>query len=34
VNAENLRGAGLIAVGAVQDALYETLFEFADSLIE
>ena len=34
VNAEELCGAGLVAGGAVQDALDETLFEFADGLVE
>ena len=34
MNAENFRGAGLIAVGAFEDALDEALFEFAYGLIE
>jgi len=34
VNAKNLGGTGLVAVGAVQDALDESLFEFADGLIK
>jgi hypothetical protein len=34
VDAKNLGGAGLVTVGAVQDALDETLFEFADRLIK
>jgi hypothetical protein len=34
VNAEDLRGAGLVAVGALQDALDETLLELAHGLIE
>jgi len=34
MNAENFRGAGLIAVGALEDAFDEALFEFADGLIE
>jgi hypothetical protein len=34
VNAKNLGSAGLVAVGAVQDALDKTLFEFADGLIK
>jgi hypothetical protein len=34
VNAENFGGAGLIAVGAVHDALDETLFEFPDGLVK
>jgi len=34
VDAKNFGGAGLVAVGTVQDALDETLFEFADGLIK
>jgi hypothetical protein len=34
VNAENLRGAGLIAVGAVQDAFDETLLKFSHGLVK
>jgi hypothetical protein len=34
VNAQQLRGAGLVSIRAVQHALDETLFEFADGLIE
>jgi hypothetical protein len=34
MNAENLRGAGLVAVGAVKDTLDETFFEFAHGLVE
>jgi len=34
VNAEKFGGAGLVAVGAIQDALDETFFEFADGLVE
>lgn len=34
VNAKNFRGARLIAIGALEDALYKTFFEFPDSLIE
>ncbi len=34
VNAEEVRGAGLIAVNAVQHALDEAFFELSDSLIE
>ena len=34
MNAEGLRSAGLIAVGALQDALDKALFEFSDSFIE
>jgi hypothetical protein len=34
VDAENFGGAGLVAVGAIQNALDETLFEFANRLIK
>src|SRR5260370_8393229 len=34
VNAKNIGRAGLVAVGAVQDALDETLFKFADGLVK
>ena len=34
VNAEDFCGAGLIAVGAIQNALDEALFEFTNSFIE
>ncbi len=34
VNAENLRGSRLVAVGAVQDALDETLLKFSYGLIK
>src|SRR5579863_247559 len=34
VYAENLRGTRLVAVGAVQDALDETLLKFSDGLVE
>jgi hypothetical protein len=34
VNPEDYRGAGLVAIGAIQDALDETLFKFPDGLIE
>ena len=34
VNAEHFGGAGLVAVGAVEDALDEALFKLADGLIE
>ena len=34
MNSEDFGGAGLIAVGAFEDALDETLFEFAHGLIE
>jgi hypothetical protein len=34
VNAKNSRGAGLVAVGAVQNALDETLFEFANGFVK
>jgi len=34
VDAEEFGRAGLIAVGAVEDALDETLFEFTDRLVE
>src|SRR6266849_5181303 len=34
VNSKNLGGTGLVAVGAVQDALDETLFEFAYCLVK
>lgn len=34
VNAESLRGTGLVAIGAVQDALDEALFEFFHSLVK
>ena len=34
VNAEDFRGARLIAIGAVEDAPDETFLEFPDSLVE
>jgi site-specific recombinase len=34
VNAEDLRGARLVAVGTVQHALDETLFKLADSFVK
>ena len=34
VNAENGGGAGLVAVGAIEDALNEAFFKFADRLVE
>jgi hypothetical protein len=34
VNAEEFRGSGLIAIGAVQNALDEALLELTDGLIE
>ena len=34
VNAENCGGTGLVAVGAIEDALNEALFKFADRLVE
>ena len=34
VNAEELGGAGLVTGGAVQDALDEPFFEFADGFVE
>jgi hypothetical protein len=34
MDAEDLRSAGLIAVGPLQDALDKALFEFSDSFIE
>jgi hypothetical protein len=34
MNAEEGSGAGLIAIGAIEDALDKTFFEFADSLVE
>jgi hypothetical protein len=34
VNAEHLRGTGLIPIGTVEDALNESFFEFADGLVE
>jgi hypothetical protein len=34
MNAEDLGGAGLVAVGAIQDTLDETLLEFAYGFIE
>jgi hypothetical protein len=34
VDAEQARGARLVAAGPVQDALNELLFEFVDGLIE
>jgi len=34
VDAEDFRGAGLIAVGTIEDAFDEALFKFADGLIE
>src|SRR6266404_3725936 len=34
VNAKNFSRAGLVAVGAVQDALDETLLEFADRFVK
>ena len=34
MNPENSGGAGLVAVGAVQDALYKTLLEFAYGFVK
>lgn len=34
VNAQNLSGAGLIAIVAIQDALDKAFLEFPDCLIE
>ena len=34
VNAKNSGSAGLVAIGAVQDALDKTLFEFADGFVK
>jgi len=34
VNAENSGGAGLVAIGTVQDALDEALLEFADGFVK
>lgn len=34
VNAENGGGARLVAVGAIEDALNEAFFKFADRLVE
>jgi hypothetical protein len=34
VNAEDLGGAGLIPIRAVEDAFDETLLEFTDGLVE
>ena len=34
MNAEDFRGAGLVAIGAVEDALDETLFKFSNGLVE
>jgi len=34
MNAQDFCGAGLVAVGAFENALDEALFEFADSLVE
>ena len=34
MNAKDFGGARLVAVGAVQNALDETLFEFADGFIK
>jgi hypothetical protein len=34
VNAENFSGTRLVAVGAIQNALDEALFKFADSFVK
>jgi hypothetical protein len=34
VYAEDMRGAGLVAVGAIQNTLNEALFEFPHSFVE
>lgn len=34
MDAEDLRGAGLVAIGALQDAPYKTLFEFPDGFVK
>jgi hypothetical protein len=34
VNTEDLRRAGLIAIGAVENALYKTFFELANGFVE
>ena len=34
MNAKDLRGAGLVAIGAVENAFDEAFFKFPDGLIE